>query len=203
MDQALDRRFFCRRPEAVARDLIGVRLTVDGVGGTIVETEAYDLADPASHSFRGPTTRNAAMFGPVGRAYVYRIYGLHWCLNFVCSAPGETGGAVLIRALAPEAGVEAMIARRGGVGLARLCAGPGRLCQALGVTGALDGAALDAPPFALTALPDPVEVAVGTRIGITKGADTPWRFGLAGSRFLSAPFRPDGISPARAPGAGR
>lgn len=191
MQQALDRPFFMRRPAVVARALIGVRLTVDGVGGVIVETEAYDAADPASHSFRGPTARNAAMFGPPGQAYVYRIYGLHWCLNFVCSAPGETGGAVLIRALEPAADVETMIARRGAVDLRRLCAGPGRLCQALGVTGALDGAPLNAPPFSLRPPGGAAAagVAVGPRIGITKGADTPWRFGLAGSPFLSAPFR--------------
>ncbi|HZV85729.1 MAG TPA: DNA-3-methyladenine glycosylase [Brevundimonas sp.] len=190
MDQSLDQTFFYRRPEVVARALIGVRLMIDGVGGMIVETEAYDAADPASHSFRGPTARNAAMFGLPGRAYVYRIYGLHWCLNFVCSAPGETGGAVLVRALEPEAGVEAMMARRGMADRRRLCAGPGRLCQALGVTGELDGAALDARPFALT--PPTLggtEVAVGTRIGITKGAETAWRFGAARSPFLSAPFR--------------
>lgn len=190
MQQALDQPFFMRRPEVVARALIGVRLTVDGVGGAIVETEAYDAADPASHSFRGPTSRNAAMFGPPGRAYVYRIYGLHWCLNFVCSAPGETGGAVLIRALAPDVGVETMVARRGVADLRRLCAGPGRLCQALAITGELDGAALDASPFALApSEAGQSEVAVGTRIGISRGAETPWRFGLSGSRFLSAPFR--------------
>lgn len=190
MARPLDHGFFARRPEIVARALIGVRLTIDGVGGAIVETEAYDAADPASHSFRGPTGRNAAMFGPPGRAYVYRIYGLHWCLNFVCSAPGETGGAVLLRALAPEAGVEAMIARRGKAGRRLLCAGPGRLCQALGVTGDLDGAALDRPPFDLYQPHDAdVRIAVGSRIGITRATDTKWRFGLAGSPFLSAPFR--------------
>jgi DNA-3-methyladenine glycosylase len=190
MEHVSGQGFFARRPEVVARALIGVRLTVDGVGGRIVETEAYDAADPASHSFRGPTARNAAMFGPPGRAYVYRIYGLHWCLNVVCSAPGETGGAVLIRALEPDAGIETMIARRGTADIRRLCGGPGRLCQALAVTGELDGAALDAPPFALvTAAAAPFEVAAGPRIGITKGAETPWRFGLSGSPFLSAPFR--------------
>lgn len=190
MERVLDQTFFARRPEVVAKALIGVRLTIDGVGGAIVETEAYDAADPASHSFRGLTTRNAAMFGPPGRAYVYRIYGLHWCLNFVCSAPGETGGAVLLRAIAPQVGVETMVARRGASDLLRLCAGPGRLCQALGVTGELDGAPLDAPPFALTHTEEgEIDVAVGTRIGITKGVDTSWRFGLSGSPWLSAPFR--------------
>ncbi|HST92672.1 MAG TPA: DNA-3-methyladenine glycosylase [Brevundimonas sp.] len=190
MERFPDRSFFARRPEVVARALIGARLTVGGVGGVIVETEAYDANDPASHSFRGPTARNAAMFGPPGRAYVYRIYGLHWCLNFVCSAAAETGGAVLIRALAPDAGVETMIARRGTTDMRRLCAGPGRLCQALAVTGELDAAPLDAPPFVLgPQAAGEVEVVVGPRIGITKGAETPWRFGLSGSPFLSTPFR--------------
>ena len=166
----------------VAHDLIGATLLVDGVGGTIVETEAYDRTDPASHSFAGPTPRNAAMFGPVGHVYVYRSYGLHWCLNIVC---GVAGSAVLIRALEPSAGVETMRARRGSNDLRVLCGGPGRLCQALGITGALNGASLDRPPFALLDRPAPVEVASGPRIGITKGVETAWRFVLAGSPFLS------------------
>jgi DNA-3-methyladenine glycosylase len=156
------------------------------VGGIIVETEAYDSADPASHSFRGPTPRNAPMFGPVGRAYVYRIYGLHWCLNIVCDA-SAAGSAVLIRALDPVWGLDRMVERRGPVRTRDLCAGPGRLCQALGVTGALNGLSMEAPPFALDpGVPEPV--LVGPRIGIRHGAATPWRFGRAGASGLSRPF---------------
>jgi len=173
--------------ESVARRLLGATLLVDGVGGIIVETEAYAATDPASHSFRGPTARNAAMFGPVGRAYVYRIYGLHWCLNVVCD-DRQAGSAVLIRALEPTAGIEAMKARRGVEDVRKLCSGPARLCAALGVTGDLDGARLDRPPFSLV-LGAPAEVVAGPRIGITRGAETPWRFGVAGSRFLSRPLR--------------
>ena len=172
-------------PEAAA-GLIGARLEVDGVGGTIVETEAYSREDPASHSFRGPTTRNAPMFGPVGLAYVYRIYGLHWCLNIVCDA-STPGSAVLIRALEPERGVDVMVEHRGKARLRDLCAGPGRLCQALGVTGALNSKPLDAEPFTLV-LNEPEPVAVGPRIGIRHGADTLWRFGRVGSASLSRPF---------------
>lgn len=184
---SLTEDFFARDAVSVARSLIGVRLLVDGVGGRIVETEAYDAGDPASHSFAGPTPRNAAMFGPVGRAYVYRSYGLHWCLNMVCAAD-RPGSAVLIRAIEPEVGHAAMRTRRGGGIVDRLlCSGPGRLAQALGVDAALNGAALDQPPFALSAPDTAPAVVAGPRIGITKGAATPWRFCLAGSRYLSRP----------------
>ncbi|WP_245157681.1 DNA-3-methyladenine glycosylase [Brevundimonas sp. A19_0] len=172
----------------VARDLIGARLLVDGVGGTIVETEAYDPADPASHSFSGPRPRNAAMFGPVGRAYVYRIYGAHWCFNIVCDR-ARPGSAVLIRALQPTDGEDVMAGRRGTADPRNLCSGPGKLCQALAIDKALDHAPLDAPPFVLEPGPPPAGLAIGPRIGITKGAETPWRFGVAGSPFLSRPFR--------------
>ena len=185
----LPRAFFGREVVRVARDLVGARLLVDGVGGIIVETEAYDREDPASHSHRGRTARNAAMFGPAGHAYVYRSHGLHWCLNLVCGAE-PLGSAVLIRALEPTAGLERMRTRRGTDDVRRLCAGPGRLCQALGVTGAHDGLALDGPPFRIEGRSGLVEIAAGPRIGVTRGADTPWRFDLAGSPFLSRRFAP-------------
>ena len=178
--------FFERDAAAVAADLIGASLLMDGIGGTIVETEAYDRDDPASHSFGGPTARNAVMFGPPGRAYVYRIYGLHWCLNFVCDG---NSGAVLLRALEPTHGLHEMSERRGAADPRLLCSGPGKLCQALGVTGAHNGLPLDQLPFELLAGDRPVEILIGPRIGLTKAVDTPWRFGAAGSRFLSKPFR--------------
>jgi DNA-3-methyladenine glycosylase len=176
--------FFARDAVTVARALVGASLLFDGVGGVIVETEAYSRDDPASHSFNGPTSRNAAMFGPAGHAYVYRSYGIHWCLNAVCNG-AEAGSAVLIRALAPEAGLELMHRRRGVDDLRLLCAGPGRLCQALGITVAQNGASLDRAPFRIEAAPGPVAVVAGPRIGITRATDRPWRFALAGSRFLS------------------
>lgn len=178
---------FDQSAETVARSLIGAELEVDGVGGVIVETEAYDVFDPASHSFVGPTARNAPMFGPPGRAYVYRIYGLHWCFNVVCDA-GQAGSAVLVRALEPLTGVERMQARRGPLPPEALCSGPGKLCQALGIDGDLNGRSLEAPPFQLRLHVQPPELVRGVRVGITKGAETPWRFGLKGSRFLSRPF---------------
>ena len=177
--------FFDRPAVEVARALIGVTFLVDGVGGSIVETEAYDRTDPASHSFTGPTARNAAMFGPPGRAYVYRSYGLHWCFNIVC---GDPGSAVLIRALEPTVGLDRMRVRRSLEAPALLCSGPGRLCQALGIDRALDGAPMDAAPFVLSGSGTDAPVTAGKRIGISKGVDLPWRFGLTGSRFLSRPF---------------
>lgn len=169
---------------ALARDLIGARLFVDDIGGIIVETEAYLRDDPASHSYRGPTQANAAMFGPAGHAYVYRSYGLHWCFNIVAAGHG----AVLIRALAPEAGREIMTQRRGRA--TQLCSGPGRLCQALAITNALDRLPMDAAPFRIEPGMAPAQLLVGPRIGISKAVEQPFRFGLAGSRELSAPFRP-------------
>jgi len=172
----------------VARQLIGVTVLVNGVGGRIVETEAYDGEDPASHSYSGPTERNFAMFGPPAHAYIYRSYGIHWCLNFVCREEGH-GAGVLIRALEPVAGLEAMRERRGTTDEWLLCSGPGKLCQALGVTRALNGQSIAAPPFELQAAPEGIEVVSGPRIGISKAVDVPWRFGLAGSRYVSKPFR--------------
>ncbi len=171
----------------VARALIGALLLVDGVGGRIVETEAYDVDDPASHSHGGLTRRNASMFGPPAHVYVYRSYGIHWCLNLVCGEAGH-GAGVLIRALEPTAGLATMRQRRGVVDDRLLCAGPGRVGQALGVTGAHDGLPVDRPPFTLQAATEAPEVLVGVRIGISKAMAMPWRFGLQGSRFLSRRF---------------
>ncbi|MBS0643795.1 MAG: DNA-3-methyladenine glycosylase [Proteobacteria bacterium] len=182
----LESDFFRRDVVTAARDLIGCHLLVDGVGGIIVETEAYGPTDPASHAFRGPTPRNAAMFGPPGVAYVYRSYGMHWCLNVVCGT--GPGAAVLIRALEPTDGLETMVTRRGSTTVRLLCAGPGRLCQALGITLAHDSLPLTRPPFRLAGQPGSVPVVAGTRIGISKAQEQPWRFGLAGSRYLSRPF---------------
>lgn len=167
----------------LAPRLIGVKLMLGGIGGTIVETEAYLREDPASHSFRGLTRTNASMFGRPGHAYVYRSYGLHWCFNIVA----EEQGAVLVRALAPESGIEVMAARRGTA--AGLCSGPGRLTQALGITGAHDGLPLDRPPFEIVDRGGEPEIVRGPRIGITKAMAEPWRFGMKGSPYLSRPFR--------------
>jgi DNA-3-methyladenine glycosylase len=177
----LDAEFFARSVHEVAPELIGATFLVDGVGGRIVEVEAYHHEEPAAHSFRGQTPRNASMFGPPGRAYVYRSYGVHWCVNFVC----EPGSAVLLRALEPTAGLELMRERRGVEELRLLCSGPGRLCQALAITREHDGLALDAPPFELHRAERRVEVATATRVGITRAADLPWRYVERGSRFVS------------------
>jgi DNA-3-methyladenine glycosylase len=184
----LSRDFFARDVHDVAPELIGAELYVDGVGGTIVELEAYDHEDPAAHGFRGRTPRNASMFGPPGHAYVYRSYGIHWCLNFVCDDE-DVASAVLIRALAPAEGLDAMRARRRVDELRLLCSGPGRLCQALAITREHDGRPLDRPPFELRERGGPVEVVTGPRIGITRAAEQPWRYGLGGSGFVSRPFR--------------
>ena len=168
----------------VAPDLVGATLLVDGVGGRIVEVEAYDHEDPAAHGYRGRTARNASMFGPPGHAYVYRSYGIHWCLNLVCEDEG-TASAVLLRALEPTRGLDTMQARRGVEDPRLLCSGPGRLCQALGVTRDHDGLPLDVPPFRIEAPEETVEVVASARIGITRAADLPWRYAVAGSRYLS------------------
>jgi DNA-3-methyladenine glycosylase len=180
----LTREFFARSVHEVAPELIGCALLVDGVGGLIVEVEAYAPDDPASHGFRGPTARNRAMFGPAGHAYVYRSYGVHWCLNLVCAGEG-VAEAVLVRALEPTVGADQMRLRRGLDPVRLLCAGPGRLCQALAVAGEHDGLPLDRPPFELRTAEQPVDVGRGPRVGITRAAELPWRYALAGSPFLS------------------
>ena len=184
----LPRSFFARSVHTVAPDLIGATLLFKGVGGVIVEVEAYHQTDPAAHSFGGRTERNAVMFGPPGYAYVYRSYGIHWCLNFVCEPEG-VASAVLIRALAPTHGLAVMRRRRGVTDERLLCSGPGRQSQALGITDAQYGLPLDNPPFEIFARADDVEVAVGPRIGLTKAIEHPWRYGLKGSRFVSKPFK--------------
>jgi DNA-3-methyladenine glycosylase len=184
----LGQDFFDRSVHDVAPDLIGATLMVGGSGGQIVELEAYHHTDPAAHSYRGRTRRNAVMFGPAGHAYVYRSYGIHWCLNFVCEREG-VASAVLIRALMPAVGLAAMRRRREVDDMRLLCSGPGRLCEALAVTGALDGMALDREPFALFERTAPVALVTGPRIGITRATELPWRYGLAGSRYLSRPFK--------------
>jgi DNA-3-methyladenine glycosylase len=187
MPSRLTRNFFSRSVHEVAPDLIGTTLVFAGVGGRIVEVEAYHQTDPAAHSFHGPTSRNAVMFGPPGYAYVYRSYGIHWCLNFVCEPKGSAA-AVLIRALEPTTGLSAMRRRRGVTDDRLLCAGPGRLCEALRITDRQNGMALDHAPFEMFAREGAAEIVAGVRIGITKAADKPWRYGLKGSRFLSKRF---------------
>jgi DNA-3-methyladenine glycosylase len=187
LGKPLKRAFFGRSVHEVAPDLIGATMLVNGVGGIIVEVEAYHHTDPAAHSYRGPTPRNRVMFGPPGFAYVYRSYGIHWCMNFVCEEEGSAS-AVLIRALEPTHGLAAMRRRRGLAEERMLCSGPGKLCEALGVTIAHSGLPLDKPPIAVFARTRGVEIAAGVRIGITKAVELPWRYGLKGSKFLSKPF---------------
>ena len=185
MTRPLGREFFARSVHDVAPDLLGVTLLVEGVGGRIVEVEAYDHEDPASHSFGRQTARNATMFGSSGHAYVYRSYGVHWCLNFVC----EPRSAVLIRALEPAHGLDEMRARRGLDEPRLLCAGPGRLCQALGITRRHDGLPLDEPPFELLPRETEPEIVRGPRVGITRAREQPWRYAIAGSPFVSRALR--------------
>ena len=181
----IGRSFFDRDVDIVARELIGTMFVVDGVGGVIVETESYDATDPASHSFgmrRADWT--ATMFGPPGHAHVYKVYGLHWCLNFVC----RVASAVLIRAIEPKVGIERMIKRRGTEKLELLCSGPGRLCEALAITKSMDGASLTRAPLSLTVRPARPKISVGIRIGLSKGREAERRFGLKDSAFLSKKF---------------
>jgi len=187
LGKALKRGFFDRNVREVARDLIGATMLVDGVGGLIVEVEAYHHTEPAAHSYNGPTPRNQIMFGPPGFAYVYRSYGIHWCVNFVCEEEGSAS-AVLIRALEPTHGIATMRRRRHLQDLHTLCSGPGKLTEALGITIAHNTLPLDRPPIALHARTQDVEVATGIRIGITKAVELPWRYGVRGSKFLSKPF---------------
>ena len=187
LGRALKRAFFGRSVHEVAPDLIGATLLVDGVGGLIVEVEAYHHTEPAAHSYNGPTPRNQVMFGPPGFAYVYRSYGIHWCVNFVCEQEGSAA-AVLIRALEPTHGIAKMRRRRHAVDVHALCSGPGKLTEALGITIAHNALPLDRPPIALHARTEDVEIATGIRIGLTKAVELPWRYGVKGSRFLSKPF---------------
>jgi len=192
MPLRLRRSFFDRSVHEVAPELIGATLLFNDVGGVIVEVEAYHHTDPAAHSYRGETARNAVMFGPPGFVYVYRSYGIHWCVNFVCEAEGSAS-AVLIRALEPTQGLPVMRRRRGAVDDRLLCSGPGKLTEALGITGKHNGLALDRAPFELRARAQTPGIVSGPRIGITKAVELPWRYGFKGSRFLSKPFRAERI----------
>jgi DNA-3-methyladenine glycosylase len=187
---ALGAEFFARPVNDVAEELVGCELRFDGVGGVIVEVEAYERSEPACHAYVGLTPRTATIFGPPGRAYVYLSYGIHSCLNFVCEPEGEAG-AILIRALEPRRGIYEMRERRGRDELRDLCSGPGKLTQALGIGLDIDGAPLDEPPFEVRA-PDAewagVQVGRGPRIGITRAAELPWRYVARESRFLSRPL---------------
>lgn len=174
---------------AVARGLLGWTLLRDGVGGRIVEVEAYAPGDPASHAFRGRTPRNGSMFAAPGTLYVYRSYGIHWCANVSCE-PAGTGAAVLLRALEPTYGLDEMRARRGGVADRYLCSGPGRLTQALGISGRDDGASIMKAPFVLAPSEGSVDVLATRRIGITKAVEAPSRYVVRGSVWLSRGPRP-------------
>lgn len=187
MGRLLRRKFFARSVHEVAPDMIGAILLVNGVGGIIAEVEAYHHTDPAAHSYNGPTPRNAVMFGPPGYLYVYRSYGIHWCMNFVCEAEGSAS-AILIRALEPTHGLATMRRRRGMHDERALCSGPGKVCEALAVSNKHNGLPLDVPPIAIHARTQIPQIVTGVRIGITKAADKPWRYGLQNSRFLSKPF---------------
>src|SRR6266403_618622 len=187
LGRPLKRVFFARSVHEVAPDLIGATLLVNGVGGIIVEVEAYHHTDPAAHSFRGPTPRNRVMFGPPGFSYVYRSYGIHWCINFVCEKEGSAS-AVLVRALQPTHGIPAMRRRRRLHDERSLCSGPGKLTEALGISDEHNGLPLDASPTALRARAGEPDVVAGLRIGITKAVELPWRYGLRGSKFLSKRF---------------
>jgi DNA-3-methyladenine glycosylase len=186
------RTAFYNRPVLdVARDLIGCVVSHGGATGAIVETEAYHDSEPASHAYVGLTERTRVLFGPPGRAYIYRSYGIHACLNAVCE-PAGVGAAVLIRALEPVAGIELMRERRGLERLEALCSGPGKLTQALAIGLELNGSDLTAGPIVFARKPRAwrdVPISVDRRIGITKAAELPWRFSATGSRFLSRPVR--------------
>jgi DNA-3-methyladenine glycosylase len=185
----IGREFFARSVHEVAPDLIGVTLLFGGVGGRIVEVEAYDHEDPASHGFQGRrTARNASMFGPPGHAYVYRSYGIHWCLNLVCGQEG-VAEAALIRALEPTKRLAVQRRRRGVEDARALCSGPGKLCQALGITAEHDGLPLGRPPFRLEPRDNVPVIVSGPRVGITQATELSWRYAEAGSRFLSRVLR--------------
>lgn len=175
--------FFDREAQYVAPDLIGWRFFVDGVGGMIVETEAYSRDDPASHSFKGPGIRNRSMFGAHGRAYIYRIYGLYWCTNFVCA----NASAVLLRAIAPLAGTDLMKQRRNTNRITELCSGPGKLSIAMGLSSELDGASLAQTPFLLEPRHRKLPIECGERVGIKLAKDRQLRFWLSNSPFVSRP----------------
>jgi DNA-3-methyladenine glycosylase len=183
--------FYDRPVLEVARDLVGCVVTHEDTAGVIVETEAYHDSEPASHAFVGLTPRTRTLFGPPGRAYVYRSYGIHALLNAVCEPEG-VGAGVLIRALEPLEGLDHMRVRRGVATERLLCSGPGKLTQALGIGLSDNGSDLQRGPVVFSRRPPAwreVEIAVDRRIGITRAAELPWRFSAAGNRFVSRPVR--------------